>query len=489
MIQDLDSTNGTLLDGARVTAPDAGAARHADQGRRDDASSCGGSGPWQWSSRARAPPSRTSARSAPTTRTPATRARTCSSSPTAWAATPAATSPPPSRSRASSGSTARTTRPRTAELALQRRDRRRGDRSSTETVLRASRAHRHGHDGQRARAWSATTPSSRTSATRASTCFRDGALTQITTDHTFVQRLVDSRPHHAGGGAVPPAALGAHARARRRRPRPRDRHLHHADPARRPLAALLRRPVRRRRRRAHREGARRSALAPRPHGRQPAQAGLDGGAPDNVTVVLVDVGGQHPIFSGTPDHRRLGRRTRSASTVPRRALRPHQLAAPATGRPRTSPRTSSRSRGVPRGAHRGGPPPRARRRRIGWIVGSSLVLALIAAAAAARLPVDPDALLRRRRRGHRRDLPGRPAEHRPDLAVDAVRRHRDPARPTLPTFSRATVEHTISAPLARRRRGDRRPTAAMPRRRRDELRPTHATPRPARPRPSPPTPR
>ena len=27
---------------------------------------------------------------------------------------------------------------------------------------------------------------------------------------------------------------------------------------------------------------------------------LDGGAPDNVTVVLVDVGGQHPVFIGTP---------------------------------------------------------------------------------------------------------------------------------------------------------------------------------------------
>ncbi|MCR2824798.1 PP2C family protein-serine/threonine phosphatase [Microbacterium sp. zg.Y909] len=27
---------------------------------------------------------------------------------------------------------------------------------------------------------------------------------------------------------------------------------------------------------------------------------LDGGAPDNVTIVLVDVGGQHPVFIGTP---------------------------------------------------------------------------------------------------------------------------------------------------------------------------------------------
>ncbi len=99
------------------------------------------------------------------------------------------------------------------------------------------------------------------------------------------------RPHHRRGGGGAPAPLGAHARARRRRRGPRDRHRRARHPRRRPLAALLRRP------RAvvsfdeDKIADARPTSAPR---RSPTawskRASTHGGAPDNVTVVIVDIG-------------------------------------------------------------------------------------------------------------------------------------------------------------------------------------------------------
>jgi protein phosphatase len=104
---------------------------------------------------------------------------------------------------------------------------------------------------------------------------------------------------------------------------------------------------------------------------------LDGGAPDNVTIVLVDVGGQHPIFSGTP-------------TIVGSASNPVGIEVPAARPGRTSwlhpnrqaanepthfePAAEFLEELIEEDRRR------VRRRRVGWIVGLVLVLGLIAAA-------------------------------------------------------------------------------------------------------------
>ncbi len=103
---------------------------------------------------------------------------------------------------------------------------------------------------------------------------------------------------------------------------------------------------------------------------------LDAGAPDNVTVVLVDVGGQHPLFSGTP-------------TVVGSASNPEGVAVPAA-RPGRSSWLHPNRQAANEPTHYEPAPEfleelieedrrRARRRRIGWIVGFVLVVALIVA--------------------------------------------------------------------------------------------------------------
>lgn len=129
--------------------------------------------------------------------------------------------------------------------------------------------------------------------------YRDDTLTQITADHTFVQRLVDS-------GRITPEEARYHPRRSVLM-----RVLGDMDPD--PEVDTFIMPTQ--------DGDRwllcsdgLSGVVDDPHtartlglGLPPGRTAdallkqaLDGGAPDNVTVVLVDVGGQHPVFIGTP---------------------------------------------------------------------------------------------------------------------------------------------------------------------------------------------
>lgn len=129
--------------------------------------------------------------------------------------------------------------------------------------------------------------------------YRDGALTQITTDHTFVQRLVDS-------GRITPEEARYHPRRSVLMrvlgdmsdspeldtfvmpTQPGDRWLLCSDG----LSGVVDD--------AHTAKTLAHDLAPARAADALLKQALDGGAPDNVTIVIVDVGGQHPMFSGTP---------------------------------------------------------------------------------------------------------------------------------------------------------------------------------------------
>ncbi len=129
--------------------------------------------------------------------------------------------------------------------------------------------------------------------------FRDGALTQITTDHTFVQRLVDS-------GRITPEEARYHPRRSVLMrvlgdmdpdpeidtfvmpTQPGDRWLLCSDG----LSGVVDDP--------HTAKALAQGWAPGRTADSLLKQALDGGAPDNVTIVIVDVGGQHPLFSGPP---------------------------------------------------------------------------------------------------------------------------------------------------------------------------------------------
>src|SRR5690606_8996881 len=129
--------------------------------------------------------------------------------------------------------------------------------------------------------------------------YRDDALTQITADHTFVQRLVDS-------GRITPEEARYHPRRSvlmrvlsdmDHDPEldlfvmptlPGDRWLLCSDGLSGVVDEL------------HILKAMRLELTPGRTADNLLKQALDGGAPDNVTIVIVDVGGQHPLSSGTP---------------------------------------------------------------------------------------------------------------------------------------------------------------------------------------------
>ena len=129
--------------------------------------------------------------------------------------------------------------------------------------------------------------------------YRDEQLTQVTTDHTFVQRLVDS-------GRITPEEARYHPRRSVlmrvlgdmdahpeidtfvMQTHPGDRWLLCSDG----LSGVVDH--------AHMQKVLAQGLTPGRTADLLLKQALDGGAPDNVTIVLVDVGGQHAVFSGTP---------------------------------------------------------------------------------------------------------------------------------------------------------------------------------------------
>ncbi|GAA5145102.1 protein phosphatase 2C domain-containing protein [Microbacterium pseudoresistens] len=206
--------------------------------------------------------------------------------------------------------------------------------------------------------------------------YRDDALTQITADHTFVQRLVDS-------GRITPEEARFHPRRSVLMrvlsdmdadpeldmfvmpTQPGDRWLLCSDG----LSGVVDD--------AHMDKVLRLGMAPGRTADSLLKLALDGGAPDNVTIVIVDVGGQHPLVSGT-------------ATIVGSASNPQGVVVPAA-----RPARSSWLHPVRQAANE---PThfepaaeyleelieedrrRARRRRVGWITGLVVVVALIAAA-------------------------------------------------------------------------------------------------------------
>ena len=129
--------------------------------------------------------------------------------------------------------------------------------------------------------------------------YRDDELTQITADHTFVQRLVDS-------GRITPEEARYHPRRSvlmrvlsdmDHDPEldmfvmptmPGDRWVLCSDG----LSGVVDE--------AHILKTMRYEQPPGRTADNLLKQALDGGAPDNVTIVIVDVGGVHPVSSGTP---------------------------------------------------------------------------------------------------------------------------------------------------------------------------------------------
>lgn len=204
--------------------------------------------------------------------------------------------------------------------------------------------------------------------------YRDDALTQITTDHTFVQRLVDS-------GRITPEEARYHPRRSVLMrvlgdmdpdpevdtfimpTQPGDRWLLCSDG----LSGVVDD--------AHTAKALGQGFAPGRTADALLKQALDGGAPDNVTIVLVDVGGQHPVFIGTP-------------SIVGSASNPIGVEVPAARPGRTSwlhlnrqaanepthfePDAEFLEELIEEDRRR------ARRRRVAWIVGFALVLAALA---------------------------------------------------------------------------------------------------------------
>ena len=206
--------------------------------------------------------------------------------------------------------------------------------------------------------------------------WRDDELTQITTDHTFVQRLVDS-------GRITPDEARYHPRRSVlmrvlgdqdpnpeldtfvMQTQPGDRWLLCSDG----LSGVVNE--------AHMQKVLAQGVPPGRTADLLLKQALDGGAPDNVTMVIVDVGGAHPAFF-------------AAATIVGSAANPVGIEIPAARAGRAS--WLHPQRGAANEPTHFEPAPefleelieedrrRARRRRISWIAGLLVVLIGIGAA-------------------------------------------------------------------------------------------------------------
>jgi serine/threonine protein phosphatase PrpC len=270
--------------------------------------------------------------------------------------------------------------------------------------------------------------------------YREDALTQITTDHTFVQRLVDS-------GRITPEEARYHPRRSVLMrvlgdmdadpeldtfimpTQPGDRWLLCSDG----LSGVVDD--------AHTAKALGLGLAPGRTADNLLKQALDGGAPDNVTIVLVDVGGQHPIFSGTPTivgsaSNPTGIEVPAARSGRSGWLHPNRQAA---NEPSHSEPAAEFLEELIEEDRR-----RAKRRRIGWIVGLVVVLALIAGGlfiaynwTQTRYYVGADEDTVVIFQGIQQNIG--------PIALSTAFEDTDILLADLPSFSRATVERTISA--------------------------------------------
>ncbi len=148
---------------------------------------------------------------------------------------------------------------------------------------------------------------------------------------------------------------------------------------------------------------------------------LDHGAPDNVTVVIVDIDDSHgtsgggPTFVGSAAAPLTFESDTSRRPIRLPTLLLHPLKASQPEDSHFEPEREGYLEELIEEDRR-----RARRRRIVWLVVVAAAVAAIVGGPVRRVPVDPVALLRRRRRRQGRDLPGRAAEHRADRAVERV---------------------------------------------------------------------
>jgi len=209
--------------------------------------------------------------------------------------------------------------------------------------------------------------------------YRDDALTQITTDHTFVQRLVDS-------GRITPEEARYHPRRSVlmrvlsdmdadpeldmfvMHTQPGDRWLLCSDG----LSGVVDE--------THILKAMRLGLAPGRTADNLLKQALDGGAPDNVTIVIVEVGGQHAISSGTPTivgsaSNPLNMPIPAARSTLSNWLHPVRQAANEPSHFEPAPEYLEELIEEDRR--------RARRRRLGWIAGMLVVLIMLGVAAFA----------------------------------------------------------------------------------------------------------
>lgn len=206
--------------------------------------------------------------------------------------------------------------------------------------------------------------------------FRDGQLTQITADHTFVQRLVDS-------GRITPEEARYHPRRSVLMRVLGDMDAH-------PEVDTFVMPTQQGDRwllcsdglsgvvdDAHTAKALGQGMTPSRTADVLLRQALDGGAPDNVTIVLVDVGGPHPVSIAAPTVVGSAANSLKIDVPAQRSgrsgwLHPNRQAANEPSH--FEPAEEFLEELIEEDRRR------ARRRRITWIVGALVALALLAGA-------------------------------------------------------------------------------------------------------------